>query len=222
MPRLTWQQTAALLATYATSTEVGTFLVDELCQYLREEGLMDPGRITAEHLVAFSHHKEAFEALDLMCSAAIAQIAEMWAPLAPEQYGSRYGSSVSWWMFPTCRPGGTPVEGWEFDFDLYRDSSSIFRDGRAGVPVFTVGTSGEPGTLSALDPPTADELTNARFHLLPKQLLVGGPWDRIWRRGYPDELLAGTTLQEQGHALARWAVDAFEELHDILARSGAS
>jgi hypothetical protein len=214
--RLKWQETAALLATYPAPSEVGTFLVHELCLYLREEGLMDPDRITAEHLVAFAQHKEAFEALDLLCSAATAYIAETWAALTPEQYGSRSGNA-SWWIFPTCRVGGIPLEGREFDFNLYRDGSAIFRNGRQGVPVFTVGTSEEPGTVAAIDPQTADDLTNAGFELLPTQSLLSNPWDRIWRRAYPDELLAGATLQKQGGSLARWVVDAFEQLHDILA-----
>jgi hypothetical protein len=215
VPRLTWQRTGALLASFTTTTEVGTFLVHEFCDYLREEGLMDPDRLTAEHLVAFAHHKEAFEALELVCSAAISDVAQMWGPLAPEQYNSRYGNT-SWWMFPTSRPGGTPVAAREFELDLFRDSSSCFRDGRPGVPVFTVGTSGEPGTVSTIDPETADELTRAGFQLLPKASLLSNSWDRIWRRAYPDELLAGATLEEQGKSLARWVVDAFERLQAIL------
>ena len=220
VPTVTWQQTGSLLATYTTTSSIGAFLVDELCHYLREEGLMDPERITAEHLVAFAHHKEAFEALDLLCSAATAHIAAQWAPLAPEQYGSRSGS-ISWWMFPTCRDGMMPLEGREFDFNLFRDSTGCFRDGRPGVPVFTVGTSGEPGTIAALDAETADALADAGFQLLPKASLLSNNWDRIWRRAYPDELLAGATLEDQGNSLARWVVDAFEQLHATVAAARA-
>ena len=48
--RLTWQQTALLLTNYTTPSEVSAFLVAELCRYLREEGLMDPDRITPDTL----------------------------------------------------------------------------------------------------------------------------------------------------------------------------
>jgi hypothetical protein len=42
-----------------------------------------------------------------------------------------------------------------------------------------------------------------------------------WRRAYPDELLVGATLEEQGKSLARWVVDAFEQLYAIVAAAPA-
>lgn len=52
VPRLTWQDTAQVLEHYTRSSPIERFLVDELCNYLREEGLMDPERVSPEHLIA--------------------------------------------------------------------------------------------------------------------------------------------------------------------------
>ena len=153
VPRLSWQQTAVLLSEYHPVRQTGAFLVAELRDYLREEGLMDPERISAEHLVAFAHHKEAFEAFELLCQLAVAYVAEHWAPLSPEQYGSRQGNT-SWWMFPTTRGSGIPLENREFDLDVYRDSSlnlSGRSTGSACLHGGHVGRAGHAGRCSPRD-----------------------------------------------------------------------
>ena len=64
---------------------------------------------------------------------------------------------------------------------------------------------------------TADRLTGAGFKLLRKSDLLSNPWDRVWKRAYPDELVAGASLRQQGDAVGRWVVESFEQLNDILA-----
>jgi len=67
VPQLTWQRTAARIHTYPSSEPVCAFLADELCHYLREEELMDPVRMTAEHFTAYKFHVEACAALEPVC-----------------------------------------------------------------------------------------------------------------------------------------------------------
>jgi hypothetical protein len=63
VPQLSWEETARILGDYQPTSEASELLVRELRNYLNEEGLMDPERVTPEHLVAITHHQAAFKAL---------------------------------------------------------------------------------------------------------------------------------------------------------------
>lgn len=216
VPKLTWQHSASLLARYEPPSELAGFLVDELRCYLKEEALMDPERITPEHLVAFAHHREAFEALELVCEIAAAFVADAWAPLDPEQYGSR-SRGESWWLYPSGRAGEPTSQQWAFAWHLFHDASSIFTDGRRGVPRLTTGASGDPGTLAHLAAEKLEQVREAGFQPIPKEALISNSSDRIWRLAYPEEVLAGATLDAQGAGIGRWIVDSFQVLHGVLA-----
>jgi hypothetical protein len=56
--QISWEETARLLGAYhpRPTSEASELLVGELRNYLNEEGLMDPERVTPEHLVAIAHH----------------------------------------------------------------------------------------------------------------------------------------------------------------------
>jgi hypothetical protein len=213
VPQLRWQDTAAMLRTYQPRTEIAAFLVNELQSYLKEEGLMDPDRVTPEHLVAFAHHKEAFAALELVCEQADANVAEAWAH--PDADSTGYKAGETWWVYPASSHEPSVGAGWSFAWHLFEDSTRIFRDGRAGAPRFAAGVSATRGKLSTLTDAAGDELRNAEFELFSKGDLKYGDWDYVWRLAYPEDVLAGPSLQAQGRSLGRWIVESFE-----LARAG--
>jgi len=63
-----------------------------------------------------------------------------------------------------------------------------------------------------------DRLANAGFHLLGRgDTKPGNSLERIWRFIYPEDVIQGSTAEEQGRALGRWVIDAFEQVQTILA-----
>ena len=59
VPRLTWQQVAESVRTFTAENATGAFLVEELCNYLTEEKLMDPPQLTPLHIVALANCNDA-------------------------------------------------------------------------------------------------------------------------------------------------------------------
>lgn len=92
VPTLTWQRTALRLRAYAPPGPVAAFLIDELCDYMREEQLMDPSLMTPEHFSAFEFHADAFAALEPICAVADAAVARQWQPPDDPNYHDTYGS----------------------------------------------------------------------------------------------------------------------------------
>jgi hypothetical protein len=217
VPQLTWQRTASRLGDFGPKplSDAGCFLIRELQQYLREEGLMDPERVTPEHLVAFAHHREAFSALELVTEEADAFVAQFWTEPEPKHHDS-YGKDLyrrsSWWSYPMREAHRDVLPDWGLDWNLFRDARAIFPEGRPGVPRFTAGASADSGELAKIDPDAADRLRALGFELTAKERLSANGWDRIWRCAYPEEVLAGSTIEAQGEALGRWVVESFELL----------
>jgi hypothetical protein len=85
-----------LLGEWTTDRRIDRFLVGEFLDYLREENLMDPDRVSPEHLVAFAHHTEAFEALGLVCDEAAVFVGANWNQL--QETDSKGGET--WWVYP--------------------------------------------------------------------------------------------------------------------------
>ena len=218
VPQLRWQDTAAMLRTYQPRTEAAEFLVNELQSYLKEEGLMDPDRVTPEHLVALAHYKEALAALELVCEQADGYVTEAWAHPDPD-YTASWGGET-WWDYPASPDGPSVVGDWTFAWHLFIDSSRIFRDGRVGVPRFAAGVRTTRGQLAAtLKDAAADELRKAGFELFEKGDVKHGSWDAVWRLAYPEDVLAGASIQAQGRWLGRWIVESFELARAALAQN---
>lgn len=218
VPRLTWQRTSANLSRYAAPGPIGDFLVDELRRYLREEQLMDPACLAAEHLEAFEFHTAAFAALEPICSVADAVVSRDWRPRDGPDSHDGYGADpyrrYSWWIYPSL-PSQQYLAEWSLDWNLFRDGRVIFPGGRPGVPVFAAGASAEPGALARMPAHVAEALASAGFQLFTREMLRGNSYDRIWLCGEPKELLVGGSLEEQGDALGRWIVDRFRDLERI-------
>jgi hypothetical protein len=105
---------------------------------------------------------------------------------------------------------------------VFRDSTENFSDGKPGVPRIAAGASAAWGTLERLPPAVKEHLAEARFRLIGKGDLSGNTAERIWRLVYPEDVLAGASLKDQGEVLARWLTAGFEEVEAILAAAPAA
>jgi hypothetical protein len=210
--QLSWQDTARILKSFSPESEVETFLLNELLSYLHEEGLVDPDRITPEHLVALSHYHEANTALGLVCAITSDLVRLEWGDA---EAGRRSG--VSTWTYQ-WRPGDEPPPGFAPRWMWWQDAPPFFRE-RPGVGRFTVGLGAETGHLAAIDHPTHEKLEDAGFLILPSGDLRGIDYENIWKMAYPEEILAGADLQAQGEALASWILRNFSELATIIGQS---
>ena len=99
---------------------------------------MDPPLLSNEHFVAFRLHVEAFEALVPVCHLADTAVAQDWGRPDEPEYHGWYGQSLhktySWWMYPSRQPPRAALEAWTFDWELFRDSRTIFPDRRPVYP----------------------------------------------------------------------------------------
>lgn len=222
VPKLTWQDTAQQVKRYVPADDIGAFLIDELLRYLREEGLMDPEQLTPVHLVALANHREAVIALDRVCEIAAEEVGRRWNDAdSSGSYPPRGSRSESWWNYPKHPRGGdTPAKAadWNFDWQLFDDSSYLFKDGRPGVPCFAVGMAAgaDKKAAGALDTLTQQLLEDSRFEILPLGSTVTRNFEYAWRRAYPEEVIVGGDIVSQGAALAAWIVDGFTALTAAL------
>lgn len=180
---------------------------------------MDLERITPEHLVALSYHAEALEAIEQAWQIADEYVHEHWAPHDSEHTGTRYGET--WHYYPSHpRDVDAPLRRYEhFYWSIFHDGAQYFRNGRRGVPRLVAGAGQWDDTaLPDIGSEGEDQLRNQRFTILvPRRDVWTGRGVRIWRMAYPDEVFAGSTLGEQGRAVGEWVVEAFKQLHNILA-----
>jgi hypothetical protein len=134
VPRLTWEETAELVKRYQPSNAVGGFLVDELCMYLREEGLMDPDQLTPVHLVALANHHEAVRALEHLCHIADEDVSSRWNAQDSHDWWPKHGNpSVSWWTYPThSLENKIPLNSgaWYCEWQLVRNAADHSSDRR--------------------------------------------------------------------------------------------
>lgn len=218
--RAVWQGTARAVVKFAPSVTAPEqrWLLDEYIRYLEEEGLSDPRALSVSTALSLMERWNAEDAVAGICEHADAYVQKHWGPrtdhekLRTADRGPAYGLNY-WATYETFRDGEPPKDGWDnlwFEWGL-RDASSLQYMGEAprGAFVFMAGSS----AYAADDPlkregneDWAGRLAAHEFH-------------HVWlddyrnvRLRYPDELLAHTTLEQQGITLGKWIVDAFEAL----------
>lgn len=216
VPRLTWQQTGALLHAYEPPGAVERFLVDGLIEYLHEEGLMDPDRVTPEHLVALSHHAEASRAVERCCGVAAAVLSGHGWSLQP---GPAAPAQERTWTYGWPTADGVET-GWKLRWILFTDSNRIAFAHRPGATRFTAGVGAGVGQLRTLAADTQDRLRQTGFELLGANDLPGVKFENIWRTAFPEDVLAGRSLEEQGSALGEWVHQTFSDITSTLAGAG--
>jgi len=196
------------------------WLLTEYVRYLKEEGLTDPDALTAASALALMEFHAAGAAVAGICEHADAVLQDEWgdrkdhqttrASTRPPAFGRDY-----WANWDTHRTGGTGSPTWRggwFEWGLRDTSQMYYFDAARGSWAFMAGatliTKDNPRTLPDNHEWLARRLAD-EFHYFSL-----GPYYRLARVRYPDELLAKTTLEEQGRELGRWACDAFAALED--------
>jgi hypothetical protein len=207
-----WQRTAGHCARWARKAEgVPRFLVTEFLDYLEEEKFMDLEVITPVHLVALAEYQRTLKAIETVLQVASGYVACEWAERFPYEKGTRKPKlGIGYWeAHPQAKPGQTAADwdpGW-WDWNLREDDLGI-EDSRGGVPAFAVGlTSEEP----IVTPQTA---------VWAKKLIDSDDFTefednyyRFDRIAYPEEVLIGRTLEQQGKSLGRWVVEGYRALY---------
>lgn len=216
VPQRTWQETARTVADWSAPSEVDGFLRDELAAYLREEGLMDPEAITPLHLTALAERRRAEEAVASACEIASGYIARHWNKReshcsartgGPELYGIGY-----WETYPQA-PREASAADWSpawWDWNLMEDDREV-EDSRGGVPVFVSGLCVERGDPYITG--TEGAAWEARLADSHGFVSLANGWDRFVRVAYPEEVLIGRTLQQQGERLGAWIVEGYQALY---------
>ena len=223
VPRLTWEQTAERLKSYTAPGPVGRFLVDDLLTYLDEEGLMDPQRLSSNHVIALVEHRTAFAALLRVCEIAAHLVEQHWNDMVDADTWPTTRPREYWWTYESgprseaSRPRSGPFS---WSWQLLPDSAYLLTDGRSGVPCFLTGVTGKQGSLAGLSTSMRDRLREVDFQVLGPGETNSQDWDYVVRRAYPDDstgVLAGPDLKGQGAALAEWIEQGFRDAHRVLA-----
>jgi hypothetical protein len=167
--------------------------------------------ITSEQLNALGEHPEAVAAL---CEVASAYVAEHWNEAMGRDTDSagnpNYG--LTYWEEAFQYPRGEDGPTWDavwFDWLLLDDST--VPGGRGGVPCFIGGMTGSEGTDllpgeagKAWAEPLIEQHGFIRF--------TEGEHERFARVAYPEDVVKGDTLEEQGESLGAWAVAGLRAL----------
>lgn len=128
------------------------------------------------------------------------------------------------WIWAYKAPdGGETLHGWKITWRRFDNSDkATLPDGRRGVPRFAAGLNAPAGTLASLDPAVREQLQRSGFALWAAGDLRWKDYDYIVMTAYPDELLAGKSIQEQGTAVGHWVLETFNLATTALADRDAS
>jgi hypothetical protein len=211
-----WQEVGRQLRAFSGRDgieEKDRWLIGELHDYLKEEGLSDQDAFSPATVFALSAFPAAERTLARLNEIADGYVRAGWgAP--PKGFLKRSGSQqpnygVGWWIsFPLPgneddkSPWGKAWLEWGVRPDTARE------DGRDGLAFFagaTFPTKSNP-MFSAKTQPWLAELSDRGFERVQDWY-----W-RLWRYRYPEELMAAPTLENQARVLADWVLESFSTL----------
>jgi hypothetical protein len=177
---------------------------------------MDLEAITPVHLIAFAERDRADNAVARACETASAFIARTWNERTGcwERAGKPRYERGYWETFPQA-PRRERAADWGtvwWDWNLLSDDLSL-PDSRGGVPVFI---SGAGDHLS--NPPIAAGSASAGWAapLFDTHGFVAfeAGYRRFVRVAYPEEVLVGRSLNDQGERLGSWIVESYWALYE--------
>jgi hypothetical protein len=212
--QVTWEDTAEVLKAYRPKGPVGSFLADELLQYLREEGLVDPDELKAEHLVALENYREGLQALLRIGQIAAAEVNRLWNQGAKgERYPTRGTPKEYYWHHELSARDGTRIGLTSFGLSwrVLLDGSYTLPEAQPGVPVFMAGLVGERGAIGTLSDPVRGALELAGFQLMPIGTSNSRNYEYIVRTRSLGVLHDGD-LKSNGSELASWVNETFRDL----------
>jgi hypothetical protein len=220
VPRLTWQLTASRIRRWPHDDPVTSFLVDELCAYLREEGLMDLEALSPLHMVVISEMEPTEQAVKTVCELASDYLSRHWGAPESRAEGRQPRFGLGYWEVHRAAPHGEPAQSWDpalWSWDLMRSDAGV-QESRGGVPVFMSGLTVDKGTPLATGEHGERWLKglNAAFEYpQDKFRRVSDIRERIVRVAYPEEILIGRSLQAQADALGAWIRAGYKALYAV-------
>lgn len=212
-----WETTADLLRSYVPAGAADQLLVDELLAYMKEEDLVDPEKLDADHIASLVHYNDAWRGLVRVLDIADDYLHREWGA----KLDDGEDATERWREYPSRLPPGpdglsSDIEG--FTWDVLWDAGRWFPDRKTGIPIFTVGVFRRPWMSTLTDSVLADH----GFELFSRESGTwrGGREARIYRRAELDDeqidLLAHGTLLAQGEALGAWIKQAFTALAEAV------
>ena len=210
--RVDWQTLARRLAAVAPEDPVERWITQQFVDYLREEGLMDPDRMTAADVYVTSAEPRAHQAIALICEIVAGAVASHWAEAT--RWHGRGKPDFGWWYwatYPNAPTGADAAGTWRgswFEWALKQDTA---RSNPRNAWVFGAGL-----TMRVRDNPTIVDANEGWLRVRREQGFeqVTDHYERLWRFKYPEELLAEPTLDRQATALADWVLETFHLLRD--------
>lgn len=219
VPQRAWEQVGQLCARFEASKAsksipaVEEWLLDEFVTYLREESLMELESVGPEHLTALTYYRQAEDALAVICGQAKAYVERNWDGARDGEEGKAGIPYGVWYSWPSDPHG--PHDSF-LDWSVTR-ASTVHPIPPDGAVFFMAGLNVAKGREFAV----TDEQRAWQRALEEGTDIDGrrvyfqrwrGNHERLHRIAYPHQVLAGSTLAEQGSALGRWIVETFELL----------
>jgi hypothetical protein len=211
----TWQSLALWMAEYVRDHgerlgEVNVWLIKEFLSFLKEEGLMDADRITAEHAFIADAVPATYAAFAALWEVAEGVIFNEWH--APRTGGMKQIMNMyrSFDILPSS--GAELPATWRGNFLEWgmRPDDFLKTEARNAL-LFYAGltVTSTPRKDPFFNPDNSGWLADRERDKF-RQVVQWYP--RIWRLRYVEELLVFPTLQEQGRELGRWVVAAFKAI----------
>lgn len=214
---VSWQDTARILQTERKSRrhdEVASWLLRQLIDYLKEEGLTDAEALTPADAFVLAARPSADRTVARLLQFADEYVIEHWGP--PVGFGKSGGSKQNyspgfWWStHEVARPGKRAPATWrksKFDWSLDQTAPGATpRDAYA----FCAGATFLAAKNSPVTVKGNEEWLAAR-QAAGFEYVSDWYW-RLWRFLYPEQLMADDTLEAQGRRLGAWIVETFELL----------
>lgn len=217
VPTLAWDNWGRVASDHAAreSDPQSRWLLDQYIEYLQEEYLMEPEALTAVSAVALMEANAGEAAAASVCEYADAVVNEAWGQRTKCSKRARRKEpafGLGYWAHHPPKQGRksrarTWEPGWfEWGLSATFDMEYLEIDPR-GSWVFTAGLTfpGKPAATEAMRDPAMTALGRRGV-----QYTYFGGYYRLVRFMYPDELLARSSVDEQGRLLGDWLVTTFE------------
>lgn len=210
VPLVTWQETAHRLVRLHADMRnpVDRWLLQQFLDFLREENLVVPENLTADHLSALRAGRAADDALDAIRRLAIDYVSDRSAA----QFSA--SDSGTWDSRATRRNQYqlfTGIDAGLWSAGAYLEFKTI--DEGNGV-IFQAGVTG-PDRSTRLAAGPEGEVRQSELITHATELWDASPDDRsrLVRRARPDDLFtAGEPLERQARALGDWLLETFRAL----------
>jgi hypothetical protein len=221
----TWQETGAICDVWLADCDddVARFLTQELVYFLHQEGLMDPPALTPAQFQTLADYRGALASLASAWRAASSYIEQAWGVrTGPKRGPVRWDTVVGAWETHIKAPAGQTPADWGgafIDWNLMHSDRAL-EDSRGGAPVFIAGVGiSHPNSLFTAAWVDWQAQLRARGDFV---VMTSGDYDRFVRVAYPEDVLTGDTVAQQGESLGRWVVQTFQALHDARTAQSAA